>query len=173
MPGDQKTKADKSRRLWLQIAIGSLIAPCAISAQSAISVGQPVPLLDLVLIDGTAMLRNQLSGKVTIYLFWATWCPVCVQEMDHYQALHNKYKDRGIEVLALSLDQEENDVKKFLANKHFDLKIAMRTDTVRRAFGNIQGTPTVFVTDRNGTLRFKHLGAISREDLEQKVAQLL
>lgn len=165
--------ANRSRRLWLQVAVGSFIAPYALATESKMSIGHPLPLPDISLIDGSVLPRSQLRGKVVIYLFWATWCPVCVEEMEHYQALRDKFKDRGVEVVAVSLDQEIIDVKTFLASKRYDLKVAMRSDAIRRVFGGIQGTPTIFVADRNGILRVKRLGAMPRDEIEQVVKSIL
>ncbi|WP_313952162.1 TlpA disulfide reductase family protein [Accumulibacter sp.] len=149
------------------------MAPHALTAHANGNVGQPLPLLNIELIDGTRITGRQLQGKIVVYLFWATWCPICVGEMESYQALRNAYKDKGLEVLALSLDQEAGDVKAFVSRNPYDLPMAMRSDAVREAFGDIRGTPTVFVVDRTGILRFKHLGGISPENLGRIVEQLL
>lgn len=173
MPADRKTRINPSRRLWLQIAMGALIAPRAVAARSSLSVGQAIPPFDVVLVDGAAMPRQQLRGKVAIYLFWATWCPVCVSEMAHYQALHDQYHGRGLALLALSLDSEVGDVRAFRARQPYTLPMAMRSDALRQVFGDIRGTPTVFIADRNGILRVKHLGALAPDELEHMVGGLL
>lgn len=77
------------------------------------------------------------------------------------------------EVLALSLDQEPGEVKEFLAHNRYSIPMAMRSDAFRQAFGDIRGTPTLFIVDRRGVVRFKHLGAIPPGDLGRIVEKLL
>lgn len=173
MPAPRKTRPNQARRRWLQLAMGALIAPCAVTARAGISVGQALPPVDVVLLDDSVMPRHRRRGKVAIYLFWATWCPVCISEMAHYQALHDKYQGRGLEVLALSLDSDAGDVRAFRAGQPYTLPMAMRSNALRQVFGDIRGTPTVFLADRNGLLRLKHLGALAPDELERRVTQLL
>lgn len=170
---NKKTDAWRSRRLWLQVAMGMLVAPHTFMAHADPDIGQPLPRLDIALIDGTIISGRELQEKVVIYLFWATWCPICIGEMKNYQALRNEYKESGLEVLALSLDQDPGEVRKFLSHNRYDIPMAMRSDAFRQAFGDIRGTPTLFIVDRRGIVRFKHLGAISPKDLGRIVEKLL
>lgn len=162
-----------SRRQWLQLAVGLLIAPQVVGEAHAVESGQTIPVLDVALIDGSTWAGKEQQGKVIVYLFWATWCPVCVGEMRHYQALRDKFKERGLEILALSLDSDAQDVMTFRANHPYDLPMAMRTSVIRKTFGDIRGTPTLFIADRKGVIGFKHMGAIGKTELEQQVNDLL
>lgn len=170
---NQKRDTKKSRRLWLKLAMGILVAPCALAAQADPNVSHSIHQLDITLIDGSVISRSQLQGKVVIYLFWATWCPVCVGEMGRFEALRNKYKEQGLELLAISLDRDADEVRAFRARKQYQLPMAMRSDELRHNFGNIRGTPTIFIVDRTSTLRVKHLGAFPAQELERMVATLL
>ncbi len=173
MPKDQKTDIWRFRRRWMQVAMGALIAPRAFAAPSGLEVGREAPRPDVKLIDGNIISGRQLQGKAVVYLFWATWCPVCVAEIAHYEALRNKYKERGLEVLALSLDEEPGAVKAFRARNPYTLPMAMRSDALREVFGNIRGTPTILFVDRAGLLRLKHLGPIAPDELEYIVTLML
>ena len=110
---------------------------------------------------------------MVVYLFWATWCPVCVSEMPHFQTLLNKFRNRGLEVLALSLDRDADDVRAFRARNRYTLPMAMRSDALRDAFGDIRGTPTIFIVDRKRMVSLKHLGTLMPDELEHAVTLLL
>jgi thiol-disulfide isomerase/thioredoxin len=169
---NQGKVAGTLRRQWLQVAMGLLIAPLAMATR-ANSQGQRLPPMDITLLDGSVMMHRKLQDKVLVFLFWATWCPVCVSEMPHYEALRSKYKDRGLEVLALSLDRDVDEVRAFLARNFYSLPMAMRSDALRDAFGNIRGTPTVFIADRKRIVRLMHLGVLAPDELENAVTGLL
>ncbi|MEF8730700.1 MAG: TlpA disulfide reductase family protein [Candidatus Accumulibacter meliphilus] len=168
-----RTAPPGSRRAWLQFAMATLVTPWVFSAHADLEIGQPVQALDIELIDGTLTTADQWRSKTVIYLFWATWCPICVGEMAAYQALRNRHKSQGLELLALALDQEVSEVRAFAADVGYDFPMAMRSDAVRGAFGDIRGTPTVFIVDRRGIVGFKHLGAIAPDDLGRIVETLL
>ena len=54
--------------------------------------------------DGLAPLLNKTDGKVHIVNFWATWCAPCIKELPYFEAVNEKYKDKGVELLLVSLD---------------------------------------------------------------------
>ncbi len=52
---------------------------------------------------------SQLPGKLTMINFWASWCEACVQEMPSIVKLHDAYKDKGFDVVAINLDESPNE----------------------------------------------------------------
>src|SRR5206468_617317 len=57
---------------------------------------------------------HDLKGKVVVLNFWATWCPPCVEEMPSLVKMQQQLKDRGVEVLAVSIDADADAYHKFL-----------------------------------------------------------
>jgi thiol-disulfide isomerase/thioredoxin len=167
-----KTPA-RARRKWLKLALGIISAPVAFNAYSALDVGQRISPPNIELLDGKSVSAAQMHGKVVAYLFWATWCPVCVGELPAYEQLRTQYRNAGLEVLAISLDQDPATVAAFQKQHGHDLPMAMRTDAIRDVFGSIKGTPTLFLVDRKGILRLKHLGGIEANELERQIRKVL
>ncbi len=73
--------------------------------------------------DGLEPLINKKDDKVHVVNFWATWCAPCIKELPYFENLNEKYKDKGVEVLLVSLDFPKNydsKLKPFI--KKYDVK---------------------------------------------------
>ncbi|MEK6710193.1 MAG: TlpA disulfide reductase family protein, partial [Nitrospinota bacterium] len=68
--------------------------------------------------EGGNRTLSQHGGRVVLLNFWATWCPPCVREMPAMERLYQEYKDRGLDVVAVSVDQGKLDeVREFVAKQ--------------------------------------------------------
>lgn len=161
------------KRHCAAVAASLLVALTCVGAYAEPSVGTMIHNVDVDLIDGKLIQGRQLQGKVVVYLFWATWCPICTGELPAYEQLRTRYRGKGLEVLAISLDQDPETVSVFRQEHDYELPMAMRTGTLRQTFGPIRGTPTVFLVDRGGILRLKHLGGIDMGELEKQIKKIL
>ncbi|MGA0094374.1 MAG: peroxiredoxin family protein [Chthoniobacterales bacterium] len=105
--------------------------------------------------DGRKVDLAELRGKVVLIDFWATWCPPCVEEVPGVVEASEKFKDRGFEIVGISLDQDKAALEKFIAEnkmtwpqffdgKGWDNELAKRF--------NIQSVPTMWLLDREGKL---------------------
>ena len=82
---------------------------------------------DLLLrsLDGKSYGLDKYLGKVVIVNFWAIWCPPCIREMPSIQKAYEKYKEKGLEVLAISLDSKDFvKIKKFVKDLKLTFSIA-------------------------------------------------
>lgn len=104
---------------------------------------------------------SELRGKVVVLNFWATWCPPCVDEMPSLVQMQQRLKDKGVEVLAVSVDADEGAYHKFLKDHNIDLLTVRDVD---QKSNNLYGTfkfPETYIIDRNGILRRKFIGAVN------------
>ncbi|HEX7787373.1 MAG TPA: TlpA disulfide reductase family protein [Methylomirabilota bacterium] len=100
--------------------------------------------------DRTIRLAD-LRGKVVFLNFWATWCEPCREEMPSMERLHRAYKDRGLVVLAISLDAQGASVVNPFVRK-FALTFPIGLDpkmAVRETYG-VWAVPSTFIIDKHG-----------------------
>jgi cytochrome c biogenesis protein CcmG/thiol:disulfide interchange protein DsbE len=103
---------------------------------------------------------SDLKGKIVILNFWATWCPPCVDEMPSLIQMQQRMKDRGVTVLAISVDADEDNYRKFLKDNHVNLLTVRDAD---KKSSNLYGTikfPETYIIDRNGVVRRKFVGPV-------------
>ncbi len=82
-----------------------------------VQVGKPVPHFEVALLDGSHFSDKDLKGHWTLMDFWATWCPPCVGEMPNLDRAWKTYHPRGLQMLSLSLDRNDEDIAAFRKNK--------------------------------------------------------
>jgi thiol-disulfide isomerase/thioredoxin len=128
----------------------------------------PAPGWTLKDVDGKPVNFSQFKGKVVVLDFWATWCGPCRSEIPGYVKLQEKYKDKGLVIIGVSLDQQGPEVvKKFIGDFHMSYQVVMGDDAVAEAFGGVDGIPTTFIIDRTGKIRDKKVGAMETAEYEK------
>ena len=137
--------------------------------------GGPVaPEFSLRDLDGKPYSLSDAKGKVIILDFWATWCPPCRMEIPHFQALHEEYSAKGLEVIGIALDRGGvSDVRPFVRANGVTYPILIGDQKVTADYGGIRGIPTTFVIDRKGRIVQKFVGYRSKEVFESAIQELL
>jgi cytochrome c biogenesis protein CcmG, thiol:disulfide interchange protein DsbE len=117
------------------------------------SIGKPAPgfTLDGALQRGAKV--RLLKNKVTVIHFWATWCAPCMRSFVVFQQLHEKYADRGVVVIGLSVDDEVDGVADYARANHARFAIAWDVDHKVAELYQPQTMPSTYVIDRSGIVR--------------------
>ncbi|MEQ1715028.1 MAG: TlpA disulfide reductase family protein [Hyphomicrobium sp.] len=125
----------------------------------AMDKGSAAPNCKLSLIDGKASTSlSQLPGKVLYVDFWASWCVPCAASFPFMNKLDKELSGKGLQVVAINLDEKPDDAKKFLAKHPVRFSIAVKAnETCAKEFG-VQGMPSSFIVDRKGVIRLVHPG---------------
>lgn len=155
------------RILWLLVLVVVLAVP-GFAADSG-----PAPDFTLKGIDGKDLALSSLKGKVVIIDFWATWCPPCREEIPGFIEMYKKYKDQGLEIIGISVDKDENKLKKFIADNGVNYPIVSFTKDVTEAYGGIQSIPTTFILDHQLNIVGKHIGFVEAAAFEKEIEPLL
>jgi peroxiredoxin len=105
----------------------------------------------LVSMDGKKYSLDNLRGKVVLLNFWATWCPPCRKEMPDMEVLYQRFRDKGLIVLAVS-DENRETVAGYLAKTPYTFPVLLDPDReVNNAYG-VEGIPKSFIFDAKGNL---------------------
>jgi len=109
---------------------------------------------------------SQLKGQVVVLNFWATWCPPCIEEMPSLVQMQERMKPRGVTVLAVSVDADENSYRRFLRDHNVNLLAVRDADQKSNELYGTFKFPETYVIDRNGVVRRKFIGAVDWTDPE-------
>ncbi len=133
----------------------------------------PAPDFKLNGLDGKVVTLAGSKGKVILLNFWATWCGPCRAEIPDLVELQNKYKDR-LQILGLVVDDDDQDaIKKFVAEFGINYPVAVASNDIRFQYGGIAALPTSFVLDAEGRIVQKHEGLRDPVLYETEIRALL
>jgi cytochrome c biogenesis protein CcmG/thiol:disulfide interchange protein DsbE len=146
------------------------------SAFASATVGKAAPALIVPELSGQNFDLAKLHGKVVVVSFWATWCPPCRAEMPVLDAVYQRYRSQGLEMIGVSADRphdRDDAIKMAQANSYPE---AILSDAQTNEFGAPGALPLTFVIDRASTVRFmftEDTTAVTEAKLSAAVAQLL
>jgi len=137
-------------------------------------VGGQAPEFSLPLFDGGALHTTALRGKVVVVNFWASWCfPACYEEAPHLQRIWDRYRDRGVVVVGVNIQDQDRPARDFVAR--FEQTFPNGVDRLGKIsidYG-VYGVPETFLIDRKGRIVHKYAGAVTEETLASEIEPLL
>jgi thiol-disulfide isomerase/thioredoxin len=124
--------------------------------------------------DGQVDLKA-LRGKVVYVDFWASWCGPCAKSFPFMNQLHRNLKERGLEVVAVNVDEQLADAEEFLIKQPAEFRIALDSQQACAKTFDVQAMPSTYLVDRKGVIRYVHMGfrATDADNLRSQVEQLL
>jgi len=102
--------------------------------------------------------------------FWATWCPPCRKEMPDLEALYNRFKGRGLVILALS-DEELGKVQPFISERKITYPVMLDPGRKVNEMFQVEGIPKSFVYNREGKLVAQSIDMRTQGQFLQMLAQ--
>jgi peroxiredoxin len=140
----------------------------------ALEKGDKAPDFSLPGQQGTVNLSHQ-AGKVIYLDFWASWCGPCHQSFPWMNQMQSKYRSKGLEVIAVSLDGKTEDARKFLAQMPPGFTVAFDSKGETPRLYGVKGMPTSFLIDRNGKVLYQHAGfrPADRDEIEKQIQTAL
>jgi len=87
---------------------------------------KPLPVIRLRDLDGKALAADSMKGKIVVLDFWATWCGPCISEVPNFNRIQEKYADKGVEVIGVTLASgEPKEVKPIVAKAKMKYTVLM------------------------------------------------
>lgn len=119
-------------------------------------------LLSLLVLAGSAEASGELDlkqykGEVVYLDFWASWCGPCAKSFPWMQAMHEKYSEQGLRIIAVTVDEDPEDAKAFLEKNPADFDIVYDPEGKLAAQYGLIGMPTSLIFDREGLQVSRHL----------------
>jgi len=125
-------------------------------------------------LDGKEVKLSDFKKKVVILDFWATWCVPCKQEIPDFIELYDRYREKGFEIVGISLDRGGPEVvRSFAVDYGISYTLLMDDGKVQKEYGPIEYIPTTFVLDKEHRIYKKYVGKKSKEVFEEDLRTLL
>jgi thiol-disulfide isomerase/thioredoxin len=156
-------------------AVQPVAAPAA-SASAAVTAGElrdrlvaaglgvpkePIDADDFELssLTGGKVKLSSYRGRVVFLNFWATWCPPCRAEMPSMERLHALLRDRGLEIVAVDLQEPKDTVQKFVKDNALTFTILLDPQAAVGGAWGAQSIPTTYLIDRKGAILARSVGS--------------
>ena len=169
---------------WLKWAIPAAVVPVLLLLAYGFKTNPhdiPSPLLNrpaaafsLTTFSGAPISLESLRGSVVVLNFWASWCvPACYDEAPALERTWREYKDKGVTVVGVDVQDKEEAAREFLAKFNHSFPNAPDPKGRVSVDYGAYGVPETFFIDRQGRVRFKVVGGLTDETARHHLDALL
>ena len=123
-------------------------------------------------VDGTEVSLSEYRGNVVLINFWATWCPPCRAEIPDLEAAYRTRQDDGFVVLGVNVEEPREAVAPFVEAMGMSYPVLLDKGGQVMKMYRAPGLPISLILDRDGVIRVRHVGFLTREQLEDYLANL-
>lgn len=162
-------------RTWIKVLGLVIIAAIAAVGYFSLSNKKTAPDVTFTGINGEQVTMQSLRGKVVMVNFWATSCTTCVKEMPEMVQTYNKFKDKGLDFIAVAMSYDPpNYVLNYAQTRSLPFRVALDTKgDVAKSFDEVKLTPTTYVIDKNGHIIKRYVGEPDFAALHQLLEKAL
>ncbi len=157
-------------KVLILMTILFLIGACSKSA--AVEVGEAAPDFALTDLDGKTVNLLDFKGKVIILDFFASWCPLCREEVPDFIALNNTYGNKGFAMVSVAM-VSLREAKDFASKAGINYPVLIDDGKASAVYGPIRSIPTTFVIGKDSKIAKKYIGYRPREVFENDIKELL
>lgn len=152
----------------------ALFALSGCSSYNPPAVGKVLPEFTLSDLKGDKItVPADFTGKLIVVRFWVDWCKSCAIEMPVMDEIYNKYKDRGLVVVAVNVGQTKDVAEAFVKKLKLSYPVVLDPDSaIAKKFG-VKAVPFTLIVDRKGIVRKRILGETGSEAIAKIIQDLL
>jgi peroxiredoxin len=115
-------------------------------------------------LTGKNIKLSELRGRVVLINFWGTWCAPCKEELPYFNRLYGKYKNIGLEILAVNVDKVRSQAVGMSGAMGLTFPVILDPAGDLSDLYRIRNMPTTFVVGKDGRIRYLHWGFGSAND---------
>jgi cytochrome c biogenesis protein CcmG/thiol:disulfide interchange protein DsbE len=132
--------------------------------ERTVNVGDNAPSFSIAATNGRTFTAADFGGKLLVLNFWATWCPPCVEEMPSLNELAQRFQGKGLVVLGVSVDKDENAYRQFLTRMRIGFPTARDPEQkINQDYGTVQ-YPETYIINAQGKVVDKIISAVNWTD---------
>ena len=120
--------------------------------------GKAAPDFKLKGMDGKEVALSGLKGKVVVLDMWATWCPPCRASLPHLDKLYQSVKDKGVNVYAVNVQEEADDVEAFVKKTNLTVPVLLDKDGAVSQAYKASAIPETIIIGKDGKVAKVFIG---------------
>jgi cytochrome c biogenesis protein CcmG/thiol:disulfide interchange protein DsbE len=144
-------------RLLAAVSLCLALPAFAGSSSSAAKNPKPAPAFSLPTRTGTVS-SDSLRGKVVLVDFWASWCVPCRKSFPWMAGMYQRYRDKGLVIVAINLDKTRDPADQFVAENPAPFLVAYDPSGKTAEAFHVSAMPSSFLVDTTGTIIYSHPG---------------
>jgi cytochrome c biogenesis protein CcmG/thiol:disulfide interchange protein DsbE len=156
--------------------LGGLLLPALMLWMGAARAAAPAEVCRPTALDGSGAISLKAYQGRFLYLdFWASWCPPCRKSFLFMNDLQQELGDRGLEILAISVDERQEQARGFLERVPADFAVAIDSSGHCPEAFEVQGMPSSYLIGPDGSVVFRHTGfkASDATGLQERILRAL
>jgi thiol-disulfide isomerase/thioredoxin len=160
----------RERSILRSARISLLAMMLPLTCLAGLKPGDSLPDLSSFKLEGK--LPDSLKGQVVLLDFWASWCAPCKSSFPAMEELNAKYRDKGLTIVAVSVDEKPENMQQFLKALKISFTVVRDAQQKLVSAADVPTMPTSFLIDRSGKIRFVHAGFERDETMPRYVKEI-
>lgn len=159
----------------LTCIISALVCGIFFEAHAEDSINLATTKVQLLESETSVALKEKITGKILLLDFWASWCSPCKDALPYYETLQKRFSKEGLQVIAVSVDEEKKSALEFLKDNKYQLIFFWDKDkAVAKSLG-LKALPTTLLIDPEGKILHRERGFFesSKEVFQKKITESL
>jgi len=163
----------KTRTFGFCLLTGASVAAASHACPAQSLIGKQAPAFVRRDLHGHTISLRSLRGKVVLLNFWATWCGPCQTEMPVFDSWQREYGPRGLQVIGISMDDDQETARKLVEKLTISYPVAMGDAGLGERYGRVLGLPKTFLIGRDGKVQARFQGETDLKAMEAQIRAAL
>jgi peroxiredoxin len=161
-----RLKVEMVKRISFVLSLSAVVmflVECGVSenilvaeTNTGVDVGQKAATFELLTLDDKKLeLESFRKDKVVLMVFSATWCPACRHEIPLLKEYYGEFKDSGLEVLNIDIQESKKKVGSFVEKNGINYPVVLDSMAKVATLYKVRGIPLNIILDKNGVIKYK------------------